>query len=123
MVDDRLWQTETSHEGPVPPIFVNDNLLDLTVTAAAVGATATVAASPMTAAYGGQSNVMTVSGSDVQLAVVQSMGGFMQTNDGRWLVFDVSMSGGTYPDPLTGLAQATDDVGDVTGQFQQALSR
>ncbi|MBV9358393.1 MAG: D-alanyl-D-alanine carboxypeptidase, partial [Chloroflexi bacterium] len=54
---------------------------------------------------------------------VQSMGGFMQTNDGRWLVFDVSMSGGTYPDPLTGLAQATDDVGDVTGQFQQALSR
>ncbi|MBV9358202.1 MAG: D-alanyl-D-alanine carboxypeptidase/D-alanyl-D-alanine-endopeptidase [Chloroflexi bacterium] len=339
VVDDRLWQTETGHEGPVPPIFVNDNLLDLTVTPAAVGAVASVAASPTTSAYGVQSNVMTEAGSDVKLTVtadpadpqlllvsgtigadagprltiyrvpdpaswartlfiealgragvtvaadparpnattnlpapggydnqlqlasltspplsaigtmiletsyntgantvlcllavhqgstscvdglkairglidqaglassnvvltdgegaypasvtpeqmvrwltwtqsqpwgatfkagqpvlgqtgtlagagldspargkvlaktgtvaagdpatgralfnVQSMGGFMQTNDGRWLVFDVSMSGGTYPNPLAGLVQATDDVGEVTAQFQQALS-
>jgi serine-type D-Ala-D-Ala carboxypeptidase/endopeptidase (penicillin-binding protein 4) len=38
-------------------------------------------------------------------------------------VFDVSMSGGTYPDLATGLPQATNDVGEVTAQFQQALSR
>jgi serine-type D-Ala-D-Ala carboxypeptidase/endopeptidase (penicillin-binding protein 4) len=54
---------------------------------------------------------------------VQSMAGFMQTNDGRTLVFDVSMSGGTYPDVPTGLTQSTNDVGEVAAQFQQALSR
>ncbi len=54
---------------------------------------------------------------------VQSMAGFMQTDDGRSLVYDVSMSGGTYPDPLTGLVQATDDVAEVSAQFQQALSQ
>ncbi|MBV9170576.1 MAG: D-alanyl-D-alanine carboxypeptidase, partial [Chloroflexi bacterium] len=69
LIDDRLWQTQTSHEGPVPPIFVNDNLLDLTVTPAAVGATASVTARPSTSAYGVQSNVMTQAGSDVKLTV------------------------------------------------------
>ena len=339
LVDDRLWQTETGHEGPVPPIFVNDNILDITVTPGVAGATASLAINPTTSAFGVQSNVMTVPGSDAKLSVtadpadpqlllvagtigvdagprltiyripdpaswartlfiealgragvtvaadatrpnqtaalpaagsydpqlelaslsspplsaigsmiletsyntgantilcllavhagstscsdgltpirtliqqagltsndvvltdgegaypasvtpeqmarwlawtqtqpwgatfkagqpvlgetgtlasagqdspargkvlaktgtvaaadpatgralfnVQSMGGFMQTNDGRWLVFDVSMSGATYSDPLTGLVQATDDVGEVTAQFQQALS-
>jgi D-alanyl-D-alanine carboxypeptidase/D-alanyl-D-alanine-endopeptidase (penicillin-binding protein 4) len=54
---------------------------------------------------------------------VQSMGGFMRTDDGRLLVFDVSMSGGTYPDIATALKQSTNDVGEVTAQCQQALSR
>ncbi|MBV9357467.1 MAG: D-alanyl-D-alanine carboxypeptidase/D-alanyl-D-alanine-endopeptidase [Chloroflexi bacterium] len=54
---------------------------------------------------------------------VQSMAGFLQTDDGRALAYDVSMSGGTYPDVLTGLVQATEDVADVSAQFQQALSR
>jgi D-alanyl-D-alanine carboxypeptidase/D-alanyl-D-alanine-endopeptidase (penicillin-binding protein 4) len=54
---------------------------------------------------------------------VQSLAGFMQTDDGRTLVFDVSMSGGTYPDVLTGLGQANDDVGEVAAQLRLAPSR
>jgi D-alanyl-D-alanine carboxypeptidase/D-alanyl-D-alanine-endopeptidase (penicillin-binding protein 4) len=54
---------------------------------------------------------------------VQSLAGFMQTDGGRTLVFDVSMSGGTYPDILTGLVQSNNDVGEVAAQIQQALSR
>jgi hypothetical protein len=54
---------------------------------------------------------------------VQSLAGFMQTDGGRTLVFDVSMSGGTYPDILTGLVQSNNDVGEVAAQLQQALSR
>lgn len=53
---------------------------------------------------------------------VQSMAGFMQTDDGRTLAFDLSMSGATYDDPLTGLVQSTEDVGEVAAQFQHALS-
>ncbi|MBV9602870.1 MAG: D-alanyl-D-alanine carboxypeptidase, partial [Chloroflexi bacterium] len=54
---------------------------------------------------------------------VQSMAGFMQTNDGRTLLFDVSMSGGTYPDVMTGIVQSNNDVAEVTAQIQQGLSR
>jgi serine-type D-Ala-D-Ala carboxypeptidase/endopeptidase (penicillin-binding protein 4) len=54
---------------------------------------------------------------------VQRLAGFMTTSDGRKLVFDVAMSGGTYPDVLTGLVQAGNDVADVSAAFQQALSR
>ena len=33
------------------------------------------------------------------------------------------MSGGTYPDSLTGLVQSNNDAGEVATQIQQALSR
>ncbi|MGB3696352.1 MAG: D-alanyl-D-alanine carboxypeptidase/D-alanyl-D-alanine-endopeptidase [Gordonia sp. (in: high G+C Gram-positive bacteria)] len=69
LVDDRLWQPYTAQEGPVPPIFVNDNLLDITVDPGAVGATAGVTASPATAAYRTVSEVTTKPGTDVSLAV------------------------------------------------------
>lgn len=54
---------------------------------------------------------------------VQRLSGFMTTAKGRELVFDLAMSGGTYPDVLTGLVQAGNDVSDVAAAFQQALSR
>ena len=54
---------------------------------------------------------------------VQSLAGYMQTDGGRTLVFDVSMSGGTYPDILTGLVESNNDVGEVAAQIQQSLSR
>jgi D-alanyl-D-alanine carboxypeptidase/D-alanyl-D-alanine-endopeptidase (penicillin-binding protein 4) len=54
---------------------------------------------------------------------VQSLAGYLQTDNGRTLVFDVSMSGGTYPDVQTGLGQANAGVGEVAAQIQQALSR
>jgi D-alanyl-D-alanine carboxypeptidase/D-alanyl-D-alanine-endopeptidase (penicillin-binding protein 4) len=69
VIDDRLWKTESSHEGPVPPIYVNDNILDITVTPGSVGATASAEASPTTSAYNVASTVATEAGSDVSLAV------------------------------------------------------
>lgn len=54
---------------------------------------------------------------------VQSLAGYMTTDGGRRLVFDVSMSGGSYPDVLTGLQQANADVGMVAASIQQLLSR
>ncbi|CAM3762002.1 D-alanyl-D-alanine carboxypeptidase/D-alanyl-D-alanine-endopeptidase [Smaragdicoccus niigatensis] len=54
---------------------------------------------------------------------VQSLAGFMVTKDGRRLVFDLSMSGGTYPSVGVGLTQSNDDVGGVAAAFQQALSK
>ena len=45
------------------------------------------------------------------------------TDDGRNLVFALSMSGATYPDVPTGLRQANDDVGMVAGEIQQSLSK
>jgi D-alanyl-D-alanine carboxypeptidase/D-alanyl-D-alanine-endopeptidase (penicillin-binding protein 4) len=69
VVDDRLWNSYTGQEGPVPPIFVNDNLLDITVTPGAAGATATLATAPQTGAYQVVSDVSTVAGSDSSLSV------------------------------------------------------
>jgi hypothetical protein len=54
---------------------------------------------------------------------VQSLAGFITTDKGRHLVFDLSMSGATYPDVLTGLQQANDDVGMVAADIQQSLSK
>jgi D-alanyl-D-alanine carboxypeptidase/D-alanyl-D-alanine-endopeptidase (penicillin-binding protein 4) len=54
---------------------------------------------------------------------VQGLAGFMKTDDGRTLVFSLSMSGATYPDVLTGLVTANEDVAGVAAAFQQFLSR
>jgi D-alanyl-D-alanine carboxypeptidase/D-alanyl-D-alanine-endopeptidase (penicillin-binding protein 4) len=51
LIDDRIWDEFDSQEGPVPPIFVNDNLLDFEVTPGEPGEPATVAAIPETTAY------------------------------------------------------------------------
>jgi serine-type D-Ala-D-Ala carboxypeptidase/endopeptidase (penicillin-binding protein 4) len=54
---------------------------------------------------------------------VQALAGYMTTDDGRELVFGLSMSGATYDDLYSGLVQAGDDVADVAAAFQQSLSR
>ena len=60
-IDTRVWETYHGGEGPVPSIFLNDNVLDLTVTAAAsAGRVATVALHPQTRAFAVQSKVTTV---------------------------------------------------------------
>jgi D-alanyl-D-alanine carboxypeptidase/D-alanyl-D-alanine-endopeptidase (penicillin-binding protein 4) len=69
LVDDRLWQPFGGQEGSVPPIFVNDNLLDLTVTPTTSGQPATVSASPRTSAYQVISEVRTEAGADSELQV------------------------------------------------------
>jgi len=54
---------------------------------------------------------------------VQSLAGYITTDNGHHLVFALSMSGGTYPDVLTGLREANDDVGMVAAAIWQSLSK
>jgi D-alanyl-D-alanine carboxypeptidase/D-alanyl-D-alanine-endopeptidase (penicillin-binding protein 4) len=54
---------------------------------------------------------------------VQSLAGFMRTDDGRTLVFSVALSGATYPDVLTALVKSNTDVAAVATDLQQTLSR
>ena len=50
LVDERLWEPFQTKEGVVTPIMVNDNLLDMIVTAGpAVGDPAAIAVRPATA--------------------------------------------------------------------------
>jgi hypothetical protein len=48
---------------------------------------------------------------------VQILAGYITTDTGRHLVFDLSMSGRTYPEVLTKREQANDDVGIVAAQI------
>lgn len=68
-------------------------------------------------------SVHPVPGSGRALFNVQRLAGFMTGPDGRPLVFDLAVSGATYPDVLTGLVQAGHDVADVAAEFQQASRR
>ncbi len=56
------------------------------------------------------------------LVNVQRLAGFLTTDDGRQLVFDLSMSGATFPDVTTGINDASADVAGVAAAFQQHLS-
>jgi D-alanyl-D-alanine carboxypeptidase/D-alanyl-D-alanine-endopeptidase (penicillin-binding protein 4) len=53
---------------------------------------------------------------------VQSLAGYLTLDDGRVLVFGLSMSGGTYPQVYEGLLEAGEDVAMVAAAFQQELS-
>jgi serine-type D-Ala-D-Ala carboxypeptidase/endopeptidase (penicillin-binding protein 4) len=69
VVDQRLWEPFAGQEGVVPAIFVNDNLLDITVTPGTPGETAAVVATPRSAAFRAVSQVRTVRGSDSAVQV------------------------------------------------------
>ena len=72
IIDTRLWETYEGQEAPVPPVFVNDNILDIEVSPGAVGQPGTVRATPNTAAFTVQSKVTTVASStpsDLDVAV------------------------------------------------------
>jgi D-alanyl-D-alanine carboxypeptidase/D-alanyl-D-alanine-endopeptidase (penicillin-binding protein 4) len=73
VVDTRLWETFTAQDGPVTPIFVNDNLVDVEVTAATEGQPATIAVTPQSSAYTVTSEVDTVgANAETNLAVEPS---------------------------------------------------
>lgn len=59
MIDTRIWNTFAGQEGPVPSVFVNDNILDITVNAGAVGEPATLDLRPETGAIAVTSTVTT----------------------------------------------------------------
>ncbi|EUA24695.1 peptidase S13 D-Ala-D-Ala carboxypeptidase C domain protein [Mycobacterium xenopi 3993] len=54
---------------------------------------------------------------------MQRLAGYLTTDNGHHLVFDLSMSGAVYPDVPTGLRQANDDVGMVAAALQQSFSK
>ncbi len=53
---------------------------------------------------------------------VQSLAGYMTLDDGTVAVFDISVSGGSYPELYDGLVEAGEDVALVAAAFQQDLS-
>ncbi|MGI8415553.1 MAG: D-alanyl-D-alanine carboxypeptidase/D-alanyl-D-alanine endopeptidase [Nakamurella sp.] len=59
LIDDRLWEPFASQEGPVPAIFVNDNIFDISVTGGNVGGVATITERPTTHAFQVRSKVVT----------------------------------------------------------------
>jgi D-alanyl-D-alanine carboxypeptidase/D-alanyl-D-alanine-endopeptidase (penicillin-binding protein 4) len=60
LIDTSLWETFQGQEGPTPPIYVNDNILDLRITAAGEGEAAAVEAVPQTRYFTIRSDVTTV---------------------------------------------------------------
>ena len=60
VIDTSIWQDFQGQEGPTPPIFVNDNLVDVQVTAAAEGEAATIELTPETSFFTVESDVETV---------------------------------------------------------------
>ena len=60
VIDTSIWNDFQAVEGPVPPIFVNDNLVDVEVTGAAEGEPATIEIVPQTDYFTAESDVETV---------------------------------------------------------------
>ncbi len=60
VIDASIWNGFQGIEGPVPPIFVNDNLVDVEVTGAAEGEPATIETVPQTGYITVESDVETV---------------------------------------------------------------
>ena len=59
VVDDRLWNTQVWPDGPITPIWVNENLIDITLRPGARGERASVNWRPRTAAWRVDSTVRT----------------------------------------------------------------
>ena len=70
LIDTSLWETFEGQEGPTPPIFVNDNIVDIQVTGGVAGQPATIAITPQTGFVTVDSTVSTVAaGGETELAV------------------------------------------------------
>lgn len=97
VIDTSIWETFAGQAGPTPPIFVNDNLLDLQVTAAGDGEAATIEAVPETSFVTIEADVTTVAAdADTALAVEAS------TDDPNTIVVSGTIAEGasqltTYP--------------------------
>jgi D-alanyl-D-alanine carboxypeptidase/D-alanyl-D-alanine-endopeptidase (penicillin-binding protein 4) len=60
LIDTSLWETFLGQEGPTPPIYVNDNIVDVQVTAADEGERAAIEVTPQTEYFTVTSEVETV---------------------------------------------------------------
>ena len=76
VIDGRLWQTQAWPDGPITPMWVNENLIDITLRPAARGAKARYSWRPRTAAYRVVSTVRT--GSETAIEVEESRPGVVR---------------------------------------------
>ncbi len=67
VIDDRLWQTQNWPDGPVGPMWVNENLIDITVRPGARGKRASISWRPRTAAYRVVSDVRTGTATNLEV--------------------------------------------------------
>jgi D-alanyl-D-alanine carboxypeptidase/D-alanyl-D-alanine-endopeptidase (penicillin-binding protein 4) len=75
VIDTRLWDTFDGQEGPAPSIYVNDNILDITVASAGVGQPAVLDLRPRTQAVTVESTVTTTdAGTPTSLTVAADPG-------------------------------------------------
>ena len=75
VIDTRLWTTFDGQEGPAPSIYVNDNILDITVASAGIGQPAVLDLRPQTQAVTVESTVTTTdAGTPTSLAVTADPG-------------------------------------------------
>ena len=72
IIDARLFPAMEKDGYIVSPVWINDNLIDLTVTPGAAGAKATVVSRPLTAAFTVESDVTTVASGDPMTVAVSS---------------------------------------------------
>ena len=72
IIDARLFPAMEKDGYIVSPVWINDNLIDLTVTAGAAGTKATVVSRPLTAAFTVESDVTTVAAGDPMTVAVSS---------------------------------------------------
>jgi D-alanyl-D-alanine carboxypeptidase/D-alanyl-D-alanine-endopeptidase (penicillin-binding protein 4) len=78
VIDDRRWETQNSPDGPITPIWVNENLIDITVSPTARGTAARYTWRPKTAAYRVVSAVRT--GSQTQIEVDEPRPGVVRVS-------------------------------------------
>lgn len=71
VIDDRLWETvDLGHDGPVSPIVINNNLIDVVATPTSVGQPATVGIRPVVQPWTVRNEVTTVAaGTDAAIEV------------------------------------------------------
>lgn len=78
VIDDRLWETQNWPDGPITPIWVNENLIDITIRPTARGMKAGYTWRPRTAAYRVVSAVRT--GSQTQIDVDEPRPGVVRVS-------------------------------------------
>jgi D-alanyl-D-alanine carboxypeptidase/D-alanyl-D-alanine-endopeptidase (penicillin-binding protein 4) len=78
VIDDRLWETEIWPDGPITPIWVNENLIDITLRPTARGSAARYDWRPKTAAYRVVSRVRT--GSETAIEVDEPRPGIVRVS-------------------------------------------
>jgi D-alanyl-D-alanine carboxypeptidase/D-alanyl-D-alanine-endopeptidase (penicillin-binding protein 4) len=115
VIDTSLWETFDGQEGPTPPIYVNDNILDLRVTAGGEGEAASIEAIPQTGYFKVRSDVVTVEPDGATVLRVVASGG-----DPRTLVVSGTITEGSSQ--LT-IHRVEDAAAWARALFVEALER